>query len=57
MHYVCTVVENNKRHSPEKSLTLFIFETLVGTTHSFSGMGYFLFGYGKEEWRNEVAKR
>lgn len=36
--------------------TLLIFEALVCTAHSFPGMRDFLFGYGEEEWRDDVAE-
>jgi len=36
---------------------LLIFEAFVCTAHGFPGMGDFLFRYGEEERRDEVAKR
>ncbi len=36
--------------------TLLIFKALVCTAHRFPGMGDFLFGYGEEKWRDDVAE-
>jgi len=56
MDHVFTVVEKDEGHTMKHSLTLFIFKAFICTTHSFSGMRYFLFGCGKEERRDEVAE-
>lgn len=36
--------------------TLLVLEPLVGTTHRFSGMGDFAFGYGKDYGGKEVKE-
>ena len=56
MHQVCRDVESVTDTLWRFLPTLFIFEALVCTAHSFPGMRDFLFGYGEEEWRDDVAE-
>jgi hypothetical protein len=57
VYQVCTAVECDVETLRQTLLTLLVFEALVCAAHGFPGMGDLLFGYGEEEWWNEVAER
>ena len=56
MHDIYVGCGRERTQYKQLSRTLLIFEALVCTAHSFSGMRDFLFWYGEEEWWDEVAE-